>query len=74
MTINHLLADSVTIYVFYMIIYDCVVYMQYGRDFRFHQLKFMEGKANMSFQYVKGTKRANGRILWPRKCLENFLD
>ena len=25
--INHLLADSVTIYVFYMIIYDCVVYM-----------------------------------------------
>ena len=25
--INHLLADSVPIYVFYMIIYDCVVYM-----------------------------------------------
>ena len=29
-TINHLLADSVTIYVFYMIIYDCVVYMPLG--------------------------------------------
>ena len=28
--INHLLADSVTIYVFYMIIYDCVVYMPLG--------------------------------------------
>lgn len=27
MAINHLLADSVPIYVFYMIIYDCVVYM-----------------------------------------------
>ena len=34
----------------------------------------MEGKANMSFQFVKGTKRANGRILWLRKCQENFLD